>query len=101
MAVKPNRQYNMQNMTRMLISAAALYLGLTAAAGAYYVPMRHQGPWCLNITFGTDGTESDCSFASFEDCRPHIFEGNRGFCEENPRWRGPVRVVHYKHKRHY
>ena len=30
----------MQNMTRMLISAAALYLGLTAAAGAYYVPMR-------------------------------------------------------------
>ncbi len=86
---------------KMLIPAGAVFFGLTVAAAAYYVPVRQQGPWCLNITFGAGGTESDCSFASFEQCRREILGGNRGFCEQNPRWHGPARVVRYKHKRRY
>ncbi|MGI8525960.1 MAG: DUF3551 domain-containing protein [Pseudolabrys sp.] len=89
----------MRYMMRTLIPAAALFFGLTVAASAYYFPASREGPWCLNITFGMDGTESDCSYASFEQCRPHTIGGNRGFCEQNPRWHGPDIVVRRRAKR--
>jgi hypothetical protein len=46
-----------------------------------------EGPWCAIINFGADVTE-DCQYRSFEECRPTVIAGNRGFCNQNPRWDG-------------
>ncbi len=45
-------------------------------------------PWCTVLEV-TDGNMFwDCQYRSFEDCYPHLFEGNRGFCNQNPAYQG-------------
>jgi hypothetical protein len=41
-------------------------------------------PWCAVLSNGRDSVYWDCQYRSFEDCYPHLFQGNRGFCNENP-----------------
>jgi hypothetical protein len=60
-----------------------------------------EGPWCAILNFGSDVSE-DCEYRSFEDCRPNVLAGNRGFCNPNPRWGGwygPSERRHYR--KHY
>ncbi len=53
-------------------------------------PVRaNEGPWCAIRNFGSDASE-DCQFRTFEECRQTIIAGIRGFCNQNPRWQGPV-----------
>jgi uncharacterized protein DUF3551 len=45
-------------------------------------------PWCAVITLGEDVSYEDCRYRSFEECRPNVLAGNRGFCNPNPRYIG-------------
>ena len=48
-----------------------------------------EGPWCAVVSTGTGSVYEDCQYFSIEACRPHVLAGNRGFCNQNPRWVGP------------
>ena len=50
-------------------------------------------PWCANITLGEDAFYEDCRYNSFEECRPNVLAGNRGFCNVNPAYVGPTKRV--------
>ena len=64
-------------------------------------PVKAQeGPWCAIISVGPGAVYEDCQYYSLEACRPHILAGNRGFCNPNPRWIGPVPKSRVRHKRH-
>jgi hypothetical protein len=41
----------------------------------------YEFPWCAVIK---DGDHRDCHYRSFEECRPNVVAGNRGFCNPNP-----------------
>jgi hypothetical protein len=45
------------------------------------------------LSNGRDSVYWDCQYRSFEDCYPHLFEGNRGFCNENPGYQGAEQPV--------
>lgn len=67
-------------------------LCVTAIAIATTVLLRpahaYEAPWCAVIGKGEDSVYWDCQYRSFEDCYPHIVAGDRGFCNENPAYRG-------------
>ena len=58
-----------------------------------------EGPWCAVIAVGTGAIYEDCQYYSFEQCRPQVLAGNRGFCNPNPRWTGPAVKSRTRHKR--
>jgi hypothetical protein len=58
--------------------AALLFSGNPSHAG--------EGPWCALISLGTSSMYEDCQYWSFEQCRPVVLAGNRGFCNPNPRF---------------
>jgi len=73
-------------MTR-IISAAALAIALASApapAQAY-----NDAPWCAVINTGLD-VHWECQYSTFEACYPNVIAGNRGFCNQNPAYQGPV-----------
>jgi hypothetical protein len=53
-------------------------------------PARAQveGPWCAVYDIGPGSVAEKCDFMTFEACRQEISGGNRGFCNNNPRWAG-------------
>jgi Protein of unknown function (DUF3551) len=60
-----------------------------------------EGPWCAFMQVGVEAVYEDCQYRTFEECRPQILAGNRGFCNPNPRWTGPVPTgKSTRHKRH-
>jgi hypothetical protein len=69
-----------------ILSAAALVIAMMAF-GQRPVQAK-EAPWCAVLTIGEDAVYWDCQYRSFDDCLPHLFEGNRGFCNENPRYQG-------------
>ena len=74
-------------MTRILCACAAVIAVM--ALHQHPAQAREESPWCMIVSMGEDAVYWDCQYRSFEDCRPHLFEGNRGFCNENPRYHGP------------
>jgi hypothetical protein len=60
-----------------------------------------EGPWCAFITVGTEAVYEDCQYRSFEECRPNVLAGNRGFCNPNPRWTGPAPAAKAAHRRRH
>jgi hypothetical protein len=60
-----------------------------------------EGPWCAVISLGTGAIYEDCHYWSFEDCRPNVLAGNRGFCNPNPRWVGPAPAPKHMRSRHH
>ncbi len=58
-----------------------------------------EGPWCAFIAVAQGAVYEDCQYYSFEECRPHVLAGNRGFCNVNPRWTGPAAKPRSRHKR--
>ncbi len=78
-----------EEMTMTRIKLAAV---LTIAIAAFAPPPAHASsaaPWCAVINQGRD-VYWDCQYASFEQCYPTILAGNRGFCNENPAYTGPI-----------
>jgi hypothetical protein len=70
-----------------ILPVAALVLA-AACLNARSVSAQ-EGPWCALRNFGSDLSE-DCQFRTFEACRATILAGNRGFCNQNPRWQGEI-----------
>ncbi len=76
---------------------AAVGSGLCPAAAN-----ESEGPWCAEASLGDEGIVRDCHFKTFEECRPHVIAGLRGFCNQNPQWAGwyaPVEPVRRHGKR--
>ena len=74
--------------TRTFLLAIAAIIGATLpATGSSPVP--GEGPWCALVASGRS-VKQTCHFKDFESCRAEIQGGNRGFCNHNPRWTGPV-----------
>ena len=72
-------------MQILLIAGVALVAVLLEARAV----QAAEGPWCAVVSTGTGSVYEDCQYFSFEACRPHVLSGNRGFCNQNPRWAGP------------
>jgi hypothetical protein len=62
--------------------AATTMIGTGAAHAA--------APWCAVVGTARGAVYWDCQYASFEACYPNILGGNRGFCNPNPAYEGPV-----------
>lgn len=63
-------------------------VGATSAAALYFnVPAGRafsEAPWCAVADIGTGNMYWDCRYRSFEECRPNVLAGNRGWCNPNP-----------------
>ncbi len=62
--------------------AAALFCNIPAGQAQIVVY-----PWCAMVNTGFDNLSEICDFRTFEECRPFVLAGNRGFCTENPRYK--------------
>lgn len=68
------------------IVLAATSSGLRPAAA----DNRGAFPWCAVYSVGRGSVVWDCQYRSVEACRPNVISGNRGFCNHNPAYEGPV-----------
>ena len=89
-------------MMRILL-AAGLFVAALAMSSSLYAreASAKEAPWCAVISTGTDDTIWDCQYRSIEDCRPNVIAGNRGTCNQNPRYLGEAapsktRLTHKK-----
>ncbi len=44
------------------------------------------------LNMGPGSVYWDCQYNSVEECTPNVLAGNRGFCNPNPRYRGPEQL---------
>jgi len=65
---------------------ALTVLAVAALAGSD--PARAQAPWCAVQSIGHGSMVERCIFFDFESCRREVIAGNRGYCNQNPRWAG-------------
>jgi hypothetical protein len=71
----------------MMIRVASL--ALTCAIAVFGVSSgtaaaANNAPWCAVISTTDDSVYWDCQYRSFEECRPHVLAGNRGWCNPSP-----------------
>jgi hypothetical protein len=84
-------------MTRLILAAVAALAGVFVA----FQPAKAQAPWCAVITIGEDSVYWDCRYSSFEQCRPNVLAGNRGFCNHNPYFAAAFQPVERRrHRKH-
>ncbi len=77
-------------MTRMIsIAAFAFAVFALLAIGPRPAQASSNAPWCAVTNQGRD-MYWDCQYASFEQCYPNVIAGNRGFCNQNPAYEGPI-----------
>ena len=69
-------------MRLYLILAAGAAVLLPGPAEAWIGNNR----WCAVVNTGWRNVEEICIYRTIEECRPRILAGNRGFCNENPRY---------------
>jgi uncharacterized protein DUF3551 len=81
---------------------------LCAVATVIAVMAFHQRPaqakeaaWCAVLSMGEDAVYWDCQYRSFDDCLPHLFEGNRGFCNQNPRYQSDAQPARPRSSRRH
>ena len=67
----------------IVIAAGAALLLDPRASQAYEMP------WCALTQIGGGAMYENCTLPTFELCVQEVIAGNRGFCNPNPRWRGP------------
>ena len=88
-------------MTRALLAigifitalSAPLMLGLSPASA-------REAPWCAVISMGRGSVYWDCRYSTLEACVPNVLAGNRGFCNNNPRYVGGDTPSRARKKRH-
>jgi hypothetical protein len=79
------------DVTRMLFAiaaSAAAMLVLTAADGRAEYSAYGAGRYCAVFNNGVGSAKEVCNYNDFESCRLEIVSGNRGWCNDNPRWSG-------------
>jgi hypothetical protein len=64
----------------ILVAAAAL---ASASVGLRHTEAS-EAPWCAVIQNSDDSVYWDCQYRSFEECRPNVLSGNRGWCNPSP-----------------
>ncbi len=87
-------------MTKLLL--AGLIMLAVGALGGRPALAYGDAPWCAVTTGGLD-VHWECEYNSIEACRPNVIAGNRGFCNPNPRYHGPVErssTPHRNRRRH-
>ena len=67
-------------MTRMIFAAV---FALTPLVFGPLPAAAYEAPWCAVLGMGK-GVYWDCQYATFEECRPNVLAGNRGWCNPNP-----------------
>lgn len=81
-----------------------LYAGAIALVAFVLQPQaaqaRSEAPWCAVINIGFGDVYWDCQYNSIEECRPNVIAGNRGFCNQNPRYDGWYRHAEKPHRHH-
>ena len=89
-------------MTRILLVAGAVVAAMSFGATPFNVRSAQaaEGPWCALIAVAQGAVYEDCQYRTFEACRAVVLSGNRGFCNQNPRWTGPVPTKRSKRRVH-
>jgi len=83
-------------MTRILLVAGAI---IAATSFMSFKPAQAaEAPWCAFIAVAQGAVYEDCQYRTFEACRAVILSGNRGFCNQNPRYTGPVSTKRSKRR---
>jgi Protein of unknown function (DUF3551) len=79
-----------------LAALAAAFFTNVPASQAYY----GNAPWCAVVSIGWGDLDEACIYNTFEECRPNVIAGNRGFCSENPHYvpRAEAPVKHKKRR---
>ena len=77
-----------------LLAALAAAVSLANGPSQAY----QEGPWCAVVAIGHGSVVERCLFWDFETCRQEVIAGNRGFCNQNPRWRGQLAASSAKSK---
>jgi hypothetical protein len=62
---------------------------IVMAVFARHPAEAREAPWCAVQDIGWGTMIEDCSYWTLQQCVPHVIAGNRGFCNQNPRWQGP------------
>ena len=83
----------------------ALAVALIGAALSFSAKPSNaaEPPWCAVISLGPGSVYEDCQYWTFEQCRPVVLAGNRGFCNINPRYVAnvPAGKTRKRHAQHY
>lgn len=77
-------------MKRAFLMGTVVLSGLLSGIAAAAADYRSHTPWCAVYSLGFGSVVWDCQYRSVEACRPHVISGNRGFCNHNPAYEGPV-----------
>jgi hypothetical protein len=87
----------MRRVLTLAALAAALFANIPATRA-----QDGNRRWCAVVNIGFDSISETCIYRTIEECRPFVLAGNRGFCNENPRYsaeplkrRGKGRVKGY------
>jgi len=80
---------------RWVLASAALVAALFVNISAGQA-QGGKNPWCAMVNTGFDNLSEVCDFRTFEECRPFVLAGNRGFCVENPRYNAEPAKYHGK-----
>ena len=90
-------------MTRILLIAGAAIAAVTISDMSFNARSAQaaEGPWCALIAVAQGAVYEDCQYRTFEACRSVVLAGNRGFCNQNPRWTGPVPTKRAKRRVHH
>ena len=71
------------------IAAFAFAVFAISAIGPRPAQASSNAPWCAVTNQGLD-VHWDCQYTTFEQCYPNVIAGNRGFCNQNPAYEGPI-----------
>ena len=79
-------------MTRILFIAGAAIAAMTIGDMSFNARsvQAAEGPWCALIAVAQGAVYEDSPIPHIRSCRSVVLAGNRGFCNQNPRWTGPV-----------
>jgi hypothetical protein len=75
---------------RIMIVIAALAAGILFNLPVSYSAEKQ---WCSQ-GMGSNFGAPRCEYVTFEECRLEIVAGNRGFCNQSPRWVAEVEKRH-------
>ena len=73
-----------RTLLAMAVVAAATLLGASPSRAEYSA--YGEGRYCAVVSNGNGSAKEICNFNDFESCRMEVVSGNRGFCNNNPRW---------------
>jgi hypothetical protein len=94
----PPTEADMPRMSFTIAASAAALLLLTATDGRAEYSAYGAGRYCAVFSNGTGSAKEVCNYNDFESCRLEIVSGNRGWCNDNPRWSGVSPGARIKHR---